>query len=333
LTAFYSYDQLSSLRFIVGAIALVFVYAVTKSVLTRHNLNDLLHAIANVGLVFNLTSLLLYFYGLAKCGLFPIFYVLTVCGGVAYDRGIPRLIGTTSDPNFFVLYSSLFFFIGLFFIRNVKFKILFLFSLLNIFLTFSRGGMLAILVGIVIYIILTKKKKYLRLFQLAIMIVVVALSIYFLLPGVVDFLTIRLSTIREGSGRFQQWSDGVLTFLENPLLGVGAFGYLQYNFDHYYGEYHMHNTFLEVLVEGGVFIFTTYLWFWILASYRLYRAYNRASSDTLKAWGACLLTVLCSTFVMLNSLSALVNEIVLLVFVLIAKYQIDVRRESVKERT
>jgi len=72
--------------------------------------------------------------------------------GVTVDRLIPRMTGTTTDPNFLALYMTpLFFYLFAKRDKRAGEKLLFLLSIVAIALTLSRGGIISILLTLALY--------------------------------------------------------------------------------------------------------------------------------------------------------------------------------------
>lgn len=109
----------------------------------------------------------------------------------------------------------------------------------GIFLTNSRGGMLALIASVFAYFIIkTKSKKGL--------IVALALS-----SLIVIFGPSRISNMStheaSAAGRIDSWYEGYQMFREYPIFGVGKGEYTEYN------RLTAHNSFVLVLAELGLF--------------------------------------------------------------------------------
>lgn len=319
-TGIYSYDPSSSIKLIAGFLLMVLVYLMAKTALLRLEMCELPGMLLKVGLVFNAVSTALYVAGIAKGGIISGFEDLTVIYGVMYDRGIPRLVGPVKDPNFFVMFCSIFFFAGLYFFRSFKYKILLFWSFLNIALTFSRGGALALMLGLAFYIVFLQRKRITRTIQVFGSIALAVALVWWLMPDAQMFLERRLESAGSASGRFEIWKHGWQAFLEHPYTGIGIFSFLQYNIQEFGGEHYMHNTYLEVLVEGGVFVFALYALFWAYLLSRLFLAVLAQKGEMERALGAsifCSLIVVAASFV---SISAVINEYFVLMVALVSVY-------------
>jgi probable O-glycosylation ligase (exosortase A-associated) len=139
--------------------------------------------------------------------------------------------------------------------------ILFLFSIMTILLTYSRGGFLALVVATGL-ILLRRNNKLTSL-------IIIAVSVILFYHFVPNQYMQRLSTIRDyeiessARGRINAWKTGYQMFLDNPLTGVGL-----ENFEHVYFIYSpnstdsrvAHNTYIQLLSESGfpaIFLYTT----------------------------------------------------------------------------
>lgn len=324
-TGLYSYDPAASVKLIIGIFLMIIVYLMTKAALMRLELFELPGILVRAGLIFNAISTTLYAAGIAKGGVISGFEDLTVIYGVMYDRGIPRLVGPVKDPNFFVMFCSIFFFLGLYFFRSFKFKALFFWSFLNIALTFSRGGALALMLGLAFYVVFLRRKRITRTIQIFGAIALAVGLVWWLMPDAQSFLTKRLESAGSASGRFEIWQHGWQAFLDHPYTGIGIFSFLQYNIRKFGGEHYMHNTYLEVLVEGGMFAFALYALFWAYLMLALFRAVLAQRGELERALGAsifCSLVVVAASFA---SISAVINEYFVLMLALASVYLAKLR--------
>ncbi len=137
---------------------------------------------------------------------------------------------------------------------------------LTLLLTFSRGGWLGLLVGLLVFALLKDRR-------MLILILIALLAGAAMLPEV--FLQ-RLSTIgspRDTSNayRFRVWQESLGIIEEFPLTGVGlgheAFMriYPLFMLDREKSPFHTHNAYLQILVETG--IIGLLVFFWLLGSY------------------------------------------------------------------
>jgi O-antigen ligase len=129
-------------------------------------------------------------------------------------------------------------------------------------LTGSRGGLLAMMVGLLI-VPLTMTK--LSPGRLAAAVALLALSGGLAVAYVPDRVVERLATTRESveglslGGRFQIWKAGMHAFTHRPLAGYGAGAFKRAASPWLGGEQRVaHNSFLSVLVEQGMIGFLLY---------------------------------------------------------------------------
>ncbi len=143
--------------------------------------------------------------------------------------------------------------------------IIFVINLVGLYLSFTRGAMLALIVGAPMYFF---KKNKLKFFASGGMIVIIATAIYFSTGKSI----LRPASDRE---RISQWMAAGKAFQERPILGYGYLNFERHSVDikHRYniGEYqfggHAHNNFLEMLASTGTIGFLAFIawlifWFW-----------------------------------------------------------------------
>lgn len=150
-------------------------------------------------------------------------------------------------------------------VSNRFMVIIFVINLIGLYLSFTRGAILALIVGTPMYFF---KKNKLRFFAIGGTIALIAAVIYFSTGKSI----LRPASDRE---RISQWIAASKAFQERPLLGYGYLNFERHSVDikHRYniGEYqfggHAHNNFLEMLASTGILGFTAFLgwlvlWFW-----------------------------------------------------------------------
>lgn len=190
-------------------------------------------------------------------------------GNLAYqgwDPHLYRLVGLFFDPP---VTASVFFLIGLFIWLNVENKYLkygsvsLLFILF--FLTYSRGGFLALLGTIVIYSIRKMNIKYLVFFA------ILAVGLYFIIPKNLSE-GLNLTRTTSISTRMKDYSKAVSIWKKHLYLGIG-YNHIRFEKDSYeeeiitekYNPSHasssFHSSFLIILVTSGVLGLALYIWF------------------------------------------------------------------------
>ena len=144
--------------------------------------------------------------------------------------------------------------------------------------TGSRGAVISLSVGWLLFVFLLKMKKT---FKLLFIIVALASTFYagqyMLKSDVFRSRIIRTIEIGDTSQRIEIWSSIFPIFIENPIFGVGETGYHD-NIPKIFGKnVSPHNVFLEVLIYTGIlgFTFFVFLLYKIyFKSHYLFRTYN-----------------------------------------------------------
>jgi O-antigen ligase len=264
----------SSLRAMLGVILYVLFYILMKGILGLFQKGELENAIANAGLIFNVGSLLLYVWGLKSNG-FSLLGDGVIRYGAWFDRDYPRLIGMLEDPNYFVFYNTLFFTFYLCKRGSWKNNIGFFLCLITSVLTFSRGGIMILMIIFMVYFFLNKPANQWRLFLSACSFLSIAWVIsYFMGFRVLDILQNRFQDFSNdgGSGRFELWGRAWDFFISNPLFGIGASNFADYNAFEYGDQLVVHNTFLEILTESGLSGLLIYVLFVFTVFVQMYKA-------------------------------------------------------------
>ncbi|MGM0923899.1 MAG: O-antigen ligase family protein [Bacillota bacterium] len=317
----------SSLRIILGISLYLACYFVLKSILRNSADSIVEKAIANVGIFFNITSLLLYVAGLKTLSLGGEGERITHLG-VMVDRGYPRLIGLLQDPNFFVFYNTIFFAYFLCNANSLKNRLGLMLCLITNLLTFSRGGLLALIMIFCIYILLNNLVKQFKiLFGLAASLSIIAyIAIVQLKFDIYGILDSRINDFSNdgGSGRFELWGRAWEYFSSNVLLGIGAFNFSDYNSFQYQDTLTVHNTFLDILSESGIIGFTCYLMFISLVIYQL------IESRVYKKKPYLFLAFIGFVFQMV-SLSVIINDIFFMYLAILSIYLKNQNRNDFKE--
>ncbi|MBP2005809.1 O-antigen ligase family protein [Halobacillus andaensis] len=220
-------------------------------------------SIAAVGILFNLASLILYFAGLVKVRfLFEGDRIYEY--GMMLDRDYPRLVGLMQDPNFFVFYNTIFF---AYYLSNTKSTInklgLALCIITNL-LTFSRGGLLVMIILLAVYIVLNNPIKNIKLIVgIALSLVTTFIVLVNMNFNLYELLSSRVEASSEdgGSGRLVLWGRAWDYFTSNMYTGIGAFNFSDYNTFDYGDSLTVHNTFLDILAESGLLGIFFYMMF------------------------------------------------------------------------
>lgn len=308
----------TGIRFALGMVLYFFMYVIGKLVLQRYSIKQLEKIITHTGIAFNTVSLVLYIIGLYFAE--PLDDVKQRVLGLMIERNNYRLIGTIEDPNFFVLFNTIFFFYYLTRPRNRINNIGLILCSITILLSLSRGGFFAIVFPLLFYV----KKYYKRVnYKKIVLIILAVITLNIILAYILDFNYIRVFTIRllnifsdGGSGRINLWKNGLEVFGENPLFGIGINNFRSYNINIYGDSRYLHNTYLQILVETGIVGFSIFLVFVYLFLFRLLKLY-RINKDQF------LLFVGVSASLSLFNLSSLLNEALLLYMVICSRYLLE----------
>lgn len=308
------------LRFIFAFIVILFFYFVNRGLLEWCNIESINKMLSISGSIGCLSSLIYYLMGIISTG--GTFTGNSIIYGLRIDRSLPRLIGTTSgDPNIFVYFITLYFFYTLFNLRTKLNRIGFILSFICIVLSFSRGAYLAIIVGLIIsFFLINNIKKQLKIALFIIFLSVIIINIsqfsHSLYVNPIDIIEQRFYAVQDdgGSGRVYLWTNALKTFTENPILGIGINGTIDYSRDHYSFAGYVHNTFLEVLSESGFIGISLYLLLWYSIFHYCIKLV-KTNKDT-----KFLLITFIAMFIQLNSLSILYNESFYFALLILFKY-------------
>jgi O-antigen ligase len=274
LSGAFSLYATSSLRVMLGIILYVIFYILMKGILGMFKKRELENGIANAGLLFNGGSLLLYVWGLKSNG-FSLLGDGVIRYGAWFDRDYPRLIGLIEDPNYFVFYNTLFFTFYLCKRDSWKNNFGLFLCLITSVLTFSRGGLLILMVIFMVYFILNKPANQWRLIISTFSFLSIAwVASYLLGFRVLDILQNRFQDFSNdgGSGRLELWGRAWDFFTSNPLFGIGASNFADYNAFKYGDQLVVHNTFLEILTESGLIGLLIYILFVFTVLFQIFKA-------------------------------------------------------------
>ncbi|MFP3410367.1 O-antigen ligase family protein [Bacillus sp. SIMBA_074] len=306
----------ASIRMIFGVLLVLGCYFIMRNLLGNTEIVVLELSIVYAGLVFNIVSLILYIIGLQYFGLYG-GEEREVYAGLLVDRGYPRLIGLLDDPNIFIFYNTIFFMYYMTNLYNMTNVIGLVLCVTTSLLTFSRGGILAIVLVLVVYICMSSFAKKVKI---VIGLVIFSIAIFSLSNAVMggqldDLLNKRISDFSHdnGSGRFTLWEAAFKYYLSNPYIGIGAFNFSNYYEYQFNEKLYVHNTFLEILSESGTIGFLLYSAFLLILMFKLTQ-YNLFREKPY-----LLLTMIAFLFQMI-SLSLIINEAFFLFLAVVVKY-------------
>ena len=201
--------------------------------------------------------------------------------GVDFLRGYPicgqRLKASFTNPNGFGswLIAVTFIILGLlltrqprkFMPKRLALGILAFILLLLIGLTYSRGAWIGFLVGLIIIAAYktSRSSKRVRI-SLVLLIIVLAIGIFFLLPSTIKGRIESVGTI-EGSGlvRLRLWQEALGIINDFPLFGSGLNTYMDVSLRYSIpgggeGMFYAHNSYLQMVAEIGLVGLVCFLW-------------------------------------------------------------------------
>ncbi|MGF6954134.1 O-antigen ligase [Neobacillus sp. B4I6] len=315
-TGAFSLYPASSIRIFIGIVLYISCYFIIKSIIARSNNLVVERAISDVGLFFNLASLVLYFIGLKSVGF--IFEGDRIYEfGVMLDRDYPRLIGLVQDPNFFVLYNTLFFCYYLCNSNSLKNKIGLTLCIITNLLTFSRGGLLIMAFIFFIYILNDNPLKRLKLLVgiVAALSVSLYIAIVHLKFDIYGILESRIEDMSSdgGSGRLELWGRAWDFFASHKYVGIGAFNFPAYNSYQFGDTLQVHNTFLEILSESGLLGISCFCLFIILVFAQLIQSRTHKNKPYL-------FFTFIGFILQMGFLSVIINDIFFLYLAILSTY-------------
>ncbi len=200
-------------------------------------------------------------------------------GSLFSHTGILRLASTFSNPNYFsyILEIILIFSIALYYHIWKKSSrgwlvISFILSLLCLFFTGSRSGMLAFLIGITVFY-LCMSEKVVLVTAFGALTLILALTAIFPEQSVMLFRDVipRPQTfLSEIGNRFMLWDVALKQIIKNPIMGTGFDSY------HYLipknapavlkSAMHCHNIFINLWLETGIVGICSFIWIFVRAT-------------------------------------------------------------------
>jgi putative inorganic carbon (HCO3(-)) transporter len=134
--------------------------------------------------------------------------------------------------------------------------LLFLLLLADLFLTRSRGGLVVVCAGFVLFALLIPQRKISRILIFSILIF---LTVVLCIPQGAKFVCGLF--YRGDAGRFEIWKGALAMFRTSPVIGTGLGMFMknipQYGLEHLYA----HNCYLQLLAEAGILGLLSFLWF------------------------------------------------------------------------
>lgn len=226
----------------------------------------------------NKISILLLFSGFITVlmGFIQYFYYPNL-GNLIYlgwDEHLYRMFSSFLDPNFAGIFFVIYFIFTIMFVKEYFIKrdiyklivvsLISIFTLLAVYLTYSRSALIMLFLSLITYLILIKKKR------LILIAVILLILMIFISPK--SFRTEGTNLLRTVSSeaRITSMKYGLYIFEKNPVLGVGFNAY-RYAQNKYLGLNNIYwqtthagagtdNSFIFVLATTGVVGFTAYLY-------------------------------------------------------------------------
>ena len=187
---------------------------------------------------------------------------------LGWDEHLYRLFSTFLDPNFAGIYLVIIFFIGVYLFKKKKsllYLVLSSFTFTGIFLTYSRTALVFLVTSAVVFLTITKHKKFFIAFIFLILFAVVFVPKSFKTEGTNIF---RTASVNE---RITSMNRGLLIFADHPLFGVGfnAYRYVQEDYGFINDESTVlipnragagvENSYILILATEGIFGLFSYL--------------------------------------------------------------------------
>ncbi len=188
------------------------------------------------------------------------------------SKDIMRTFFPFPDPHSLALYVNLIFallFISFFIYQALNKKLFYFLLALSStvqLLTFSRGGYLIFFIELLMIFFLIKESRKITFFLLFIL-----LTSLFLLPIFSErFLSIVNFSDFSISERFNLWNKAIKLILNHPLegIGLGNFPFYVNRFLKYYNPINLHNSYLEIAAETGIFALIFFVLFNALIIYQ-----------------------------------------------------------------
>lgn len=306
----------ASIRMIFGVLLVLGCYFIMRNLLGNVEIATLESSIVYVGFIFNIVSLILYIVGLQHFGLYG-GEEREIFAGLLVDRGYPRLIGLLDDPNIFIFYNTIFFMYYMTNLHNMTNILGLILCVTTSLLTFSRGGILALVLVIFVYVCTSSFAKKIKIMMSLLLFGVVIFSLSNSVMGgqLDDILNKRISDFSHdnGSGRFPLWEAAFKYYLSNPYIGIGAFNFSNYYEFQFNEKLYVHNTFLEILSESGTIGFLLYSAFLFVLMFKL-------TQYTLFREKPYLLLTMVAFLFQMMSLSLIINEAFFLFLAIVVKY-------------
>lgn len=173
------------------------------------------------------------------------------------------------------------------FFRRLIFLLGMLACVLGVFLSLSRGGILALVLEFTLILFIAMKGKR-RFLWLPVLAVVAIVAIAYLWKARAENQPGDYDAKAAESSRFEFWESGLLMLEKHPLLGVGSRRFSEYSA--FYGEItsfrigrNSHNTYIEILAGSGVLGFVPFMLFAYMLIKEMHRRPPKQAPPLLEA--------------------------------------------------
>jgi O-antigen ligase len=254
ISILWSNNLMLSIRLIILEVVLLIMFFHLKNyIIDNYDINSFEINIIKFGYFYIISSFIFYLLGLITY-YFHIFRLENgFYLGVIFENFMPRLRGFTESPNTYILYANIFL---IYFLNKNKYVIS-IFTLVTILLSFSTTGII-----ISIFIILFNirlKKRFIITVVLSLLAGIVIYNIYIKEnTQIMKMIEWRLERNKTGTNRFLLWKYTIELIKNKPLLGYGI-NQSRDLISQYFKLNSVHNSFLEILLTGGLIGFLIYI--------------------------------------------------------------------------
>ncbi len=248
--------------------------------------------------------------------LFIIFAFFSIIGFIEYSNGITvfavRLDDFYVGPMFVALNhshnatGSVFSVVGIFAlafffeskkIEKISYGLISLLCFIAIFMTKSRGSLIAFAIG-VFFLLIFASGSLLKFLRNILIIIAIMVPLVFITGTYTRIMQIFHIFDQSALTRFELWDKGVYLFKQSPILGVGFARYndVAWNYDvvpltgnsgifslytsgsSIFNDTNAHNSYLHFLAEIGIVGLILFLLFWVLCLVITIRAYRQTNN-------------------------------------------------------
>jgi len=232
--------------------------------------------------------------------------------GIIPQRPDFRSPGPIGEPNQYATLLSLFipWLISLCFASSGLFKVIYSLStiliFLGLFLTASRGGLLATFIGLVVLLFLWRRSLRLPHIIAAISLILIFITGAFFMLGksfqelFISRFNLQPHNLDELShSRISIWQVGINEWFKAPFVGRGWDSFKMLTAKHFPRALASHNTYLRYLTELGIIGLSLYLWLLIQVIIVIRKGLKHADGEflvILRAFMAGFIGTLIATF-------------------------------------